>query len=130
MLVQMIPKRITRCLFVLKTRFFKVSCFFFFFYLNELPLVQFAVIFLVRNEVICFSTFFHTFKNFYSPSCELLWLSPLRLQKVDFCLIHSDVQTSQSFFQPKFYQTGNRYFRLFQHLENERQGQSTEDLPL
>ena len=38
-------------------------------YLNELPLFQFAVISLVRNEVICFSTFFHTFKNFYSPSC-------------------------------------------------------------
>ena len=38
-------------------------------YLNELQLFQFAVISLVLNEVICFSTFFHTFKNFYSPSC-------------------------------------------------------------
>ena len=73
----MIPKRFTlvchesystRCLFMLKTVFFS-SCPIFFPYLNELPLFQFAVISLVRNGVICFSTFFHTFKNFYSPSC-------------------------------------------------------------
>ena len=50
-----------------KTGFFS-SCFVLS-YLNELPLFQFAVISLIRNEVICFSTFFHTFKNFYSPTC-------------------------------------------------------------
>ena len=50
-----------------KTGFFQAA--FFLSYLNELPLFRFAVIFLVRNEAICFSTFFHTFKNFYSPSC-------------------------------------------------------------
>ena len=32
------------------------------------------------------------------------------------------------FFQLKFYSTGNHSFRLFQHLETESQGQSTEDL--
>ena len=42
---------------------------FFFSYLNELPLFQFAVISLGRDEVTCFSTFFHTFKSFYSQSC-------------------------------------------------------------
>ena len=51
-----------------KNCFFFQLPYFFFPYLNELPLFQFAVISLVRNGVICFSTFFHTFKNFYSPS--------------------------------------------------------------
>ena len=74
MLVQIIPKRFTlisichksystRCLFVLS------SCSIFFSYVNELPLFQFSVISFVLNEVICFSTFFHTFKNCYSPDC-------------------------------------------------------------
>ena len=53
-----------------KTGFFQVALFFS--YLNELPLFQFAVISLVRDEVICFSTFFRTFENFYSPSCWTL----------------------------------------------------------
>ena len=53
---------------LLAFKFFKLL--YFFSYLNELPLFQFAVMSLVRNEVICFVffKFFHTFKNFYSLS--------------------------------------------------------------
>ena len=51
---------------LLAFKFFKLL--YFFSYLNELPLFQFAVMSLVRDEVICFSTFFHTFKNFYGLS--------------------------------------------------------------
>ena len=52
-----------------KTGFFEVALFFS--YLKELQLFQFAVISLVRDEVICFSTFLHTFKNFTAQVVEL-----------------------------------------------------------
>ena len=56
---------------------------------------------------------------------SFLWLSPLRLAKVDFRLVHSGVKTLHRFFQLKFYPIGSHSFRLFRHLETESQGQST-----
>ena len=57
-------------------------------YLNKLPLFQFAAISLVRNEVICFSTFFHTLQPKLLNFCGFRLCVSQKLKSVLFAQVH------------------------------------------